>query len=89
MIASDVTDTRGLADNVLTTAERGYAMTWLDEYPNIINAITLEQVRENLQTIFRRSLAQVNSAIRKYVKLDALVSVVAGTVDESMLKSNL
>jgi hypothetical protein len=37
-------DTRGLAENLLVNAERGQSVSWLDNYPNLINSITLEQV---------------------------------------------
>ncbi len=58
--------TRGMARQILVNAERGRPTTYLDEYPQIINALTLNQV---------------NEAIKKYVDLDHLVIVAAGSVD--------
>ncbi|MFQ6613770.1 MAG: M16 family metallopeptidase, partial [Fidelibacterota bacterium] len=60
--------TNGLAGQILVNAERGRDVSYLDEYPGIINALTLDQV---------------NSAIKKYVDLDNLVMVSAGSVDET------
>ncbi|MFC1550602.1 M16 family metallopeptidase [Candidatus Neomarinimicrobiota bacterium] len=60
--------TRGLAGQILTNAERGRETSHLDNYPNIINALTLEQV---------------NAAIQRYVDMDKAVFVAAGSVDES------
>lgn len=59
--------TRGLAGQILTNAERGRPNSYLDEYPQIISRLNLEQV---------------NHAIKKYVDLDNLVIVAAGSVDE-------
>jgi zinc protease len=59
--------TRGKAWQILTNAERGRPNEYLDQYPEIINSLTLDQV---------------NGAIRKYVDLDHLVIVVAGSIDE-------
>jgi len=58
--------TGGLADNILTNEERGRPTSYLDEYPNLINKITLEEI---------------NSVIRKYVKLNTLSKVAAGTFE--------
>ncbi len=60
--------TRGLAGQILSNAERGRATSHLDNYPNVINALTLEQV---------------NAAIRRYVDMDKAVFVAAGSVDAS------
>ena len=59
--------TRGKADQILFNAERGRPKEFLDQYPEIIKGLTLEQV---------------NNAIRKYVDPDRLVIVVAGSIDE-------
>lgn len=60
--------TRGLAGQILTNAERGRPTSFLDDYPGLINSLTLDQV---------------NKAIRKYIHPDQLVIVTAGTIDES------
>jgi zinc protease len=59
--------TRGLAGQILSNAERGRPNSHLDNYPNIINALTLEQV---------------NDAIKSYVDMDKTIFVAAGSVDE-------
>ncbi|RMF09586.1 MAG: insulinase family protein [Candidatus Neomarinimicrobiota bacterium] len=58
--------TNGLASQILTNAERGHDLSFLDEYPNIINRLTLEEV---------------NHAIQTYVDLDNLILVAAGSID--------
>ncbi len=60
--------TRGKAGQILTNAERGRSMEYLDEYPSKINAITLDQV---------------NKAISMYVNPSSMVTVTAGTIDDS------
>jgi len=57
--------TRGLAAALLAAIERGYDASWLDEYPQRIRALTLEQV---------------NTAIKQYVDPTRLVVVEAGSV---------
>ena len=57
--------TAGLATRILTTVERGKELSFMDEYPDIINALTLDQV---------------NAAIRSYCNPDNRITVVAGTV---------
>jgi zinc protease len=59
--------TRGMANQILTNAERGRPNSHLDNFPGIINALTLEQV---------------NGAIKRYVDLEKTVFVAAGSVDE-------
>jgi len=59
--------TSGLAGQILTNAERGRDITYLDEYPEIINSLTLDQV---------------NNAIKKYIDLDNLIIVAAGSIDD-------
>ncbi len=56
--------TGGMAGALLAAVNRGYDLTWLDEYPVKVNALTNEQV---------------NGAIKKYIKPDAMVMVKAGT----------
>lgn len=58
--------TAGLATRILTTVERGKELSFMDEYPEIINALTLDHV---------------NEAIRKYCDPDQIMTVIAGTLD--------
>ena len=57
--------TAGLATRILTTVERGKELSFMDEYPDIINGLTLDQV---------------NAAICSYCNPDNRITVVAGTV---------
>ncbi len=57
--------TSGMAYALLQAVQRGYDVSWLDEYPDAINALTT---------------LQVNSAIKKHVDPTRLVFVEAGTV---------
>lgn len=57
--------TEGLAGALLAAKHRGYDPTWLDEYPKRVEALTLEQV---------------NDAVKKYVKPDAMILIKAGTL---------
>jgi zinc protease len=57
--------TDGLAANLLTAIERGYDVNWLDQYPDLINGLTLDQV---------------NTAIKKHLKPDSMFIIKAGTV---------
>lgn len=57
--------TDGLASFLLRTIQRGKPLTWLDDYPKAIDALTLEQV---------------NGAIRKYLNPDKMVLIEAGSV---------
>ena len=57
--------TDGLAGALLAAVNRGLDVTWLDEYPTRIRALTLEQV---------------NGAIKKYLRTDSFVLVEAGTL---------
>ena len=57
--------TDGMANVLLQTVQRGYDVSWLDEYPDAINALTT---------------SQVNAAIRKHLDPNKLVLVEAGTV---------
>ena len=57
--------TRGMAGAIQLTLDRGKNLSWLDELPKAIDALTVEQV---------------NSAIRKYVDPQKLVLVEAGTL---------
>jgi zinc protease len=57
--------TAGLANSILATVERGLPVTWLDQYPQKVDALTLDQV---------------NGAIRKHLSADKLVLIKAGTI---------
>jgi zinc protease len=57
--------TDGLAGAILATIHRGYPLSWIDDYTNRLNAVTLDQV---------------NAAIKKHLKPDDLVLIKAGTV---------
>ncbi len=57
--------TAGVASTILTSIQRGYDVGWLDQYPQAIKSLTLEQV---------------NSAIRTHLKPESMVLVEAGSV---------
>jgi zinc protease len=59
--------TSGLAGQILANAERGRELSFLDEYPGIINGLLLKDV---------------NDAIKTYININNLVTVGAGTVDK-------
>ena len=64
--------TNGLASQLLAFAERGYDVNYIDDYPNKIKEVTLEQV---------------NNMIKKYIDPDKVVMVIAGTVDDDEVLS--
>ncbi len=57
--------TRGIASIILTTVQRGYGLDWLDAYPQMIQALTRDQV---------------NKAIRAHLDPSTMVLVEAGSV---------
>lgn len=57
--------TDGMAEALLAAVHRGYDVTWLDEFPKRIAALTT---------------SEVNTAIKKHVKPEFMVLVKAGTV---------
>jgi zinc protease len=57
--------TDGMATALLNAVHRGYDVSWLDEYPKRIQALTKDDV---------------NRAIKKYVKPESLYLIKAGTV---------
>ena len=63
--------TGGMAENLMAATSRGYDVTWLDEFPVKVNAL---------------SDAQVNAAIRKYLKPESMVTVKAGTFGPAAAK---
>ena len=61
--------TDGMAGALLAAVHRGYEVSWLDEYPEKINALTTEQI---------------NAAIKKHLKPDEMVLIKAGTVSGTL-----
>jgi zinc protease len=57
--------TDGLAATILTTLHRGYPLSWIDEYTQKLDAVTLDQV---------------NAAIKTHLNPETFVLVKAGTV---------
>lgn len=64
--------TNGLASQLLSFAQRGYDVSYIDQYPQDIQAVKLEDV---------------NSAIKKYIDPDKAVKVIAGTVENENVLS--
>jgi zinc protease len=56
----------GLAEMILNTVRRGLELSWIDDYPKKVEALTLEQV---------------NSVVRRRVDPDKLVLAEAGTIE--------
>jgi zinc protease len=56
----------GIASTMLHTVQRGYPLSWIDEYPQSVDALTL---------------VQVNAAIKRYVDPHKLIIIKAGSVD--------
>ena len=65
--------TSGVANTLLTSIQRGYDLSWLDTYPQAIEALTR---------------AQVNSSIKTHLNPDTMVLVEAGSVGSAAPKSN-
>ena len=59
--------THGLAGQILTNADRGRPNSYLDKFPELINALTVDQI---------------NNAIHKYIDKDKIVFVAAGSLDK-------
>ena len=57
--------TDGMAGTLLATVNRGYPLSWIDEYPQKLTELTVEQV---------------NAAIKKHLQPDSFVLIKAGTV---------
>lgn len=62
--------TGGLAGQIKRNTEKGYNDSMLDEYPSIIQKLTLKQI---------------NEAIQKYINPEKLVIVAAGSIDKNGL----
>jgi zinc protease len=58
--------TEGMAGAMLQTLHRGKPLSWLDDYPSVIQALTVEQI---------------NSAIKKHLDPQKMVRVEAGTFE--------
>lgn len=63
--------TDGMAGAILNALQRGYDLSWLDEYPAALNALTLDQV---------------NAAIKEHLNPDRMVIIKAGTVTDMAAK---
>lgn len=59
--------TRRLAQSILTNAERGFDVAYLDRFPDEIRALSLEEV---------------NEAVRTYLRPDAMHEALAGTAPD-------
>jgi predicted Zn-dependent peptidase len=59
--------TRRLAQSILTNAERGFDLSYLDRFPEEIRSLSLDEV---------------NTAVRHYLDLDAMQEALAGTTPE-------
>jgi zinc protease len=57
--------TGGLASALLNAAQRGYGPEWLDEFPRVIQRLTL---------------ADVNAAIKNHLHADKMITAIAGTL---------
>ena len=57
----------GMARQILSFIQRGLDLSYMDQYPSLIQAVTLEQV---------------NKVIKKYIDPDKVVTVVAGSIDK-------
>lgn len=58
--------TEGLAETILTNAQRGYEPSWLDAYPKALKALTRDQV---------------NAAIRAHINPSTMALVEAGSLE--------
>lgn len=61
----DLATTDGMAGALLAAVNRGHDVTWLDDYPVKVNALSRDQV---------------NGAIKKYLQPDSLFLIKAGTL---------
>ncbi len=61
--------TDGMAASLLNTLHRGYDVTWLDQYPKVIESLTLDQV---------------NGAVKKHLKPDDMFLIKAGTIQGTL-----
>jgi zinc protease len=61
-------DTSGMAETLLSTVLRGRDVTWLDQYPKAVAAVTL---------------LQVNSAIKRHLNPEKMIIVKTGTLPKA------
>jgi zinc protease len=61
--------TDGMAASLLNAVHRGYDVTWLDQYPKVIESLTLDQV---------------NGAVKKHLNPDDMFLIKAGTVQDTL-----
>ncbi len=59
--------TGGLAGRILSFVQRGYPVTYLDQYPLEVEAVTLKSVNAN---------------IKKYLDPDKMITVMAGSIPQ-------
>jgi zinc protease len=64
-LAVSLETTHGLAEQLLRCAENGLELTWLDEFPAKVRALTL---------------AEVNAAVKKHLDPAKMITVKAGTL---------
>jgi zinc protease len=60
--------TSGIAKALLEAVQRGYDLTWLDEYPKALQTLTLDQV---------------NGVIKRYLDPNKMILIEAGTVEQA------
>lgn len=60
--------TEGLTQTLLTTLHRGKELSWIDQYPQIVRSLTVEQV---------------NGAIKKHLNPEEMFLIKAGTVPDA------
>jgi len=63
--------TGGLASALLNAVQRGYGPEWLDEFPHVIQRLTL---------------AEVNGAIKNHLHPEKMITVIAGTLQAGAVK---
>lgn len=63
----NLSTTRGMATQILSFIQRGFDVSYMDEYPKLIQTLSVQDV---------------NSAIKKYIDLESVVTVMAGSIDK-------
>jgi zinc protease len=59
--------TSGMARTILSFVERGLEPNYIEQYPKDIEKVTLQQV---------------NDAVKKYIQLDKMIIIKAGSLDK-------
>ena len=80
----NLSTSRGLASSILINAERGRSVGYLDEYPALIEKISVEQVEKNKKEGV--NLCKVNEVIAKYVDVEKLAVSSAGSYEQQVAK---